>query len=152
VIASDDEELSDTQENETELEYFKEGLIKKKSSRMLSRWKVKYCRVGNSQFMLYNPRRKLLSYLLDFQRITPKVEYNIGLLSFRLGIKKSNTKYKTVTLKARNKKDLIGWLRTIRFNVEITQDINKLQPTINYYWKVLYIIILSLDSSLLKIS
>ena len=137
AIVSDDEEMSDTQENETELEYFKEGLIKKKSNRMLSKWKVKYCKLGNSQFMLFNPRKKYLSCLLDFQRITPKVEYNIGLLCFRLIIKKNNTEYKTITLKARNENDLIGWLKIIRFNVEITQSMNKLQPTINYYWKVL---------------
>lgn len=62
---------------------FKEGRLEKKSSSLLTSWKEKHCRVGNSQFMFFkNLQTGLMSGLVDFRRVPAGIVYDVSVLTF----------------------------------------------------------------------
>lgn len=56
---------------------FKEGNLEKMSHSFLTRWKPKYCRVGNNQFIFYkNISTGWISGTIDFRRLHAKLQIN----------------------------------------------------------------------------
>ncbi len=77
------EELKDARKVVDLLKDFKEGWLGKKSNSMLTLWKQKYCRVGNSQFIWFKDvAAGWVSGFIDFRRVPSKVTFDKSTFCF----------------------------------------------------------------------
>ena len=64
-----------------------EGILKKKSSGLLSGWKAKFCRMYNDQLIIYkNWETRLLTGVVDFRLFPCSLTYNPCPLTFKYSL------------------------------------------------------------------
>lgn len=69
------------------LKDFKEGYLEKMSKSFLTRWKEKYCRAGNYQFLCYkNVSTGWISGSADFRRVNAKIDVDKSIKCFMYDI------------------------------------------------------------------